>query len=69
MDSATFTVTFRSDLAARVRRTLRAFTKAALRVERVDATTRRIILSSNKRLTASAINALYSSFFHIYLQL
>jgi hypothetical protein len=68
MDSATFTVTFRSNLVAHVRRILRAFTKADLRVERVNAVTRRITLKSNKRLTASAINALYSSFFHIYLK-
>jgi len=68
MDSATFTVTFRSDLAARVRRTLRAFTNAALRVERVDATTRRIILSSNKRLTASAINSSKTILFMAHIQ-
>ena len=67
-DSATFSVTFNRDLAASVRRTIRIFTKARIRTERVNASTQSITLTSDKRLTASALNCLYSSFFEIYLR-
>ena len=67
--SATLTITFPPKLTAKVRATLRVFTKARFRVETVDARTRRITLNSSKSLSPSLLQFILSAFSHTYLQL